>query len=152
SRKDQSDKKKLSPVTNHRNTTKGAIKGGFDRKTLFQQTESGFDKLFGYGRDIRETFEYCNTMKNGSIAEKLKMQELELCAGEKKKDFTPMQEEKLSTVPETTQTAEIYNEAESLVSAIGSLLPFDTHSDYDENMTEYLRQFKKKKKKRGISR
>ncbi|KAA6318942.1 hypothetical protein EZS27_031103, partial [termite gut metagenome] len=50
SRKDQSNKKKLSPVTNHRNTTKGAIKGGFDRKTLFQQAESGFDKLFGYGR------------------------------------------------------------------------------------------------------
>ncbi|KAA6311215.1 hypothetical protein EZS27_037614, partial [termite gut metagenome] len=73
SRKDQSGKKKLSPVTNHRNTTKGAIKGGFDRKTLFQQAESGFDKLFGYGRDIRETFDYCNTMKNGSIPEKLRM-------------------------------------------------------------------------------
>jgi hypothetical protein len=152
SRKDQSGKKKLSPVTNHRNTTKGAIKGGFDRKILFQQAESGFDKLFGYQRDIRETFEYCNTMKNGSISEKLKMQEQELHAGEKKKDFTPMKEEKLSIVPEPTQTAGIYSEAESLVSAIGSLLPFDAHNDYDENMAEYLRQHKKKKKKRGISR
>jgi hypothetical protein len=152
SRKDQSNKKKLSPVTNHRNTTKGAIKGGFDRKTLYQQAESGFDKLFGYGRDIRETFVYCNTMKSGSITEKLKMQEQELHAGEKKKDFTPMQEERLITVPEPTQTARIYNEAESLVSAIGSLLPFDVHNDYDENMAEYLRQHKKKKRKRGISR
>ncbi|KAA6323083.1 hypothetical protein EZS27_027446, partial [termite gut metagenome] len=137
SRKDQSGKKKLSPVTNHRNTTKGAIKGGFDRKTLFQQAESGFDKLFGYGRDIRETFAYCNAMKNGSITEKLKMQERELHAGEKKKDFIPMQEEKPNTTLKPTQTAGIYSGAESLVSAIGSLLSFDTHSDYDENMTEY---------------
>jgi hypothetical protein len=91
-------------------------------------------------------------MKNGSISEKLKIQEQELHAGEKKKDFTPMKEEKLNTIPETTQIAEIYNGAESLVSAIGSLLSFDIHSDYDENMAEYLRLHKKKKKKRGISR
>jgi hypothetical protein len=152
SRKDQSNKKKLSPVTNHRNTTKGAIKGGFDRTILFQQAESGFDKLFGYKRDIKETFMYCNTMKNGSISEKLKMQERELCAGEKKKNFTPMKEEKLSTIQEPTYKVGISNEVESLVSAIGSLLSFDTHSDYDENIAEYLGQHKKKKKKRGISR
>jgi DNA-binding transcriptional regulator GbsR (MarR family) len=93
-------------------------------------------------------------MKNGSIAEKLKMQELELCAGEKKKDFVPMKEEKLNfvTEPKPTHKKEIYNEAESLVSAIGSLPPFDTHSDYDENIAEYLKQLKKKKKIKGISR
>ncbi|KAA6315154.1 hypothetical protein EZS27_034346, partial [termite gut metagenome] len=150
SRKDQSNKKKLSPVTNHRNTTKGAIKGGFDRKTLFQEAESGFDKLFGYGRDIRETFAYCNTIKNGSISEKLKMQEQELHAGEKKKDFTPMKEEKLNTVPEPTYKAGVSNEIESLVSVIDSLLPLDTQGDYDENQVEYLRQLKKKKKRKGF--
>ncbi|KAA6346194.1 hypothetical protein EZS27_006281 [termite gut metagenome] len=152
SRKDQSNKKKLSPVTNHRNTSKGAIKGGFDRKTLFQQAESGLDKLFGYGRDIRETFVYCNTMKNGSISEKLKMQERELHAGEKRKDFTLMKEEKSNIAIEPTYKAGTSNETDSLVSVIDSLLLFDTHSDYDENMAEYLRQQKKKKKKRGISR
>ena len=78
SRKDQSNRKKLSPLTNHRNTKKGAIKGGFDRKTLFQQAEAGFDRLFGYQRELQETFVYCNTMKNGSVPEKLEMQELEL--------------------------------------------------------------------------
>ena len=75
SRKDQSNKKKLSPLTNHKNTKKGAIKGGFDRTNLFQQAEIGFDKLFDYQRDLQETFTYCNTMKNGSIKDKLKMQE-----------------------------------------------------------------------------
>lgn len=78
SRKDQSNNKKLSPLTNHKNTKKGAIKGGFDRKNLFRQTEQGFDKLFGYNRPLTESFEYYNTMKNGSITDQLKMQEREI--------------------------------------------------------------------------
>lgn len=78
SRKDQSNKKKLSPLTNHKNTKKGAIKGGFDRTNLFQRAEAGFDKLFDYQRDLQETFVYCNIMKNGSIKDKLQMQEQEL--------------------------------------------------------------------------
>lgn len=82
SRKDQSNKKKLSPLTNHKNTTKGVIKGGFDRKNLFQQAEQGFDRLFGYNRQLTESFEYYNTMKNGSISDQLKMQEWQI-AGER---------------------------------------------------------------------
>jgi ribosomal protein S15P/S13E len=78
SRKDQSNKRKLSPLTNHKNTQKGTVKGGFDRKNLFQQAEQGFDKLFDYDRQLSETFEYCNTMKNGSITAQLKMQEREI--------------------------------------------------------------------------
>lgn len=78
SRKDQSNKKKLSPLTNHKNTKKGAITGGFDRKNLFQQAEQGFDKLFGYNRPLSESFEYYNTMKNGSISEQLNMQERQI--------------------------------------------------------------------------
>lgn len=75
SRKDQSNKIKLSPLTNHKNTKKGTVKGGFDRTNLFRQAEQGFDKLFNHDRQLIESFEYCNTMKNGSIAEQLKMQE-----------------------------------------------------------------------------
>lgn len=78
SRKDQSNKKKLSPLTNHKNTKKGAIKGGFDRKNLFQQTEKGFDKLFSYNRPLTESFEYYNTMKNGTITDQLNMQERQI--------------------------------------------------------------------------
>ncbi|WP_353123416.1 DUF5712 family protein [Dysgonomonas capnocytophagoides] len=75
SRKDQSNKIKLSPLTNHRNTKQGVIKGGFDRINLFQQVEKGFDKLFSYVRPLNESFEYYNTMKNCSIVDQLKMQE-----------------------------------------------------------------------------
>lgn len=82
SRKDQSNKVKISPLTNHKSTQKGTVKGGFDRKNLFNQAEKGFDKLFGYNRQLTETFEYCNTMKNGSISEQLKMQELQIASTE----------------------------------------------------------------------
>ena len=75
SRKDQTNKKKLSPLTNHKNTKKGTVTGGFDRVNLFQQVELGFDKLFGYNRLQSESFEYHNIMKNGSISKQLSLQE-----------------------------------------------------------------------------
>ena len=78
SRKDQTNKKKLSPLTNHKNTKNGIIKGGFDRVSLFQQVEQGFDKLFGYNRQLTESFEYYNTMKNDSIFEQLDMLERQI--------------------------------------------------------------------------
>lgn len=73
SRKDQSNKKKLSPLTNHKSTNKGTVKGGFDRMNLFQQAEKGFDKLFNYNRSLTESFEYYNTMKNGTISEQISL-------------------------------------------------------------------------------
>ncbi len=57
-----------------------------------ERGEQGFDKLFGYKRELPESFEYCNTMKNGTVTDKLWMQERELkapkqdFAGEKKKN------------------------------------------------------------------
>lgn len=78
SRKDQSNKKKLSPLTNHKNTKKGTVKGGFDRKNLFQQAEQGFDRLFSYDRQLTESFKYYNTMKNGTISDQLNMQERQI--------------------------------------------------------------------------
>lgn len=63
SRKDQTNKKKLSPLTNHKNTKNGIIKGGFDRVNLFRQVEQGFDRLFNYDRQQSESFDYHNTIK-----------------------------------------------------------------------------------------
>lgn len=84
SRKDQANKKKLSPLTNHKNTKNGVIKGGFNRVNLFQQVEQGFDRLFGYNRQELESFDYRNTMKNGSISEQLRQQEQELQSNDRK--------------------------------------------------------------------
>lgn len=85
SRKDQAGKKKLSPLTNHKNTKNGIITGGFDRVNLFQQAEQGFDKLFEYDRQQSESFDYHNTMKNGYISEQLELQNQDF-TGEKKKE------------------------------------------------------------------
>ena len=84
SRKDQANKKKLSPLTNHKNTKKGTVTGGFDRVNLFQKIERGFDYMFCYDRQQFESFDYHNTMKNGSISELLKQQEQELQSYERK--------------------------------------------------------------------
>lgn len=85
-RKDQANKKKLSPLTNHKNTKNGIIKGGFDRVNLFQQSEQGFDKLFGYDRQHYESFDYHNTIKNDSISSQLELQ-TQTFTSEKKKDI-----------------------------------------------------------------
>ncbi|WP_270592096.1 DUF5712 family protein [Bacteroides ovatus] len=87
SRKDQANKKKLSPLTNHKNTKKGTVTGGFDRVNLFQQAEQGFDKLFDYKRQLVESFDYCNTMKNGTIFERLNLQGQELQSNDKKTEI-----------------------------------------------------------------
>lgn len=87
SRKDQSNKKKLSPLTNHKNTKNGVIKGGFERMNLFQQAEQGFDRLFDYSRQKLESFDYHNTMKNGSISKQLKQQEQELQSSERRTEI-----------------------------------------------------------------
>ena len=87
SRKDQTNKKKLSPLTNHKNTKNGIIKGGFDRVNLFQQIEQGFDKLFSYNRQKIEAFDYQNTMKNNPIYEQLKLQEQKLEPNERKTEI-----------------------------------------------------------------
>ena len=104
SRKDQANKKKLSPLTNHKNTKKGAIKGGFDRKNLFRQTEQGFDKLFNYNRPLTESFEYYNTKKNGSISEQLEMQEREI-----KQETARMQPAPQNTLPDERKKEQAVN-------------------------------------------
>ena len=73
SRKSKDGKKFLNALTPHRNTEKGAVKGGFDRTAFFQRCEKLFDKLIGYERKLAETFEYQNAMAHGTAEEKAEM-------------------------------------------------------------------------------
>lgn len=66
---------KISPLTNHRETTKGAVKGGFDRTVFIQKCEKLFDKLFEYNRKVAETFDFQNAMKHGTAEEKAEQTE-----------------------------------------------------------------------------
>lgn len=159
SRKDQSNKKKLSPLTNHKNTKKGTVKGGFDRKNLFQQAEQGFDKLFGYSRKLTESFEYYNTMKNGSISEQLNMQERQIASGkenlqtglyaDKREELT---ENKVAykqdnSISDNTENKQSFNLPDlGLSSALGLLTPEPNNS----NEEQQIPMKKKKKPKRGF--
>ncbi|SBW02494.1 DUF5712 family protein [uncultured Dysgonomonas sp.] len=143
SRKDQSNKKKLSPLTNHKNTKKGAIKGGFDRTNLFRQAEQGFDRLFNYDRQLTESFEYYNTMKNGNISDQLKMQEQQISDERKNTNvqvgmYVDELESKLSA-----------NLSELGLSSVLGIISPEPSNTLDEQIPV---KRKKKKPKRGFKR
>ncbi|RGZ43236.1 clindamycin resistance transfer factor BtgB [Parabacteroides merdae] len=160
SRKDQTNKKKLSPLTNHKNTKKGTVTGGFDRGNLFQRAEQDFDKLFGYDRQLSESFEYANTMKNGSIDEKLKMQERELkepkqyFTGENKKEVQHSSEKEnmISYSPDSKKdNKHSFNQSDSRNDdSLLSIFSLTDGNNYDATLAEDLQAEKRKKK--GIRR
>ncbi|MFT0553619.1 DUF5712 family protein [Bacteroides thetaiotaomicron] len=137
SRKDQANKKKLSPLTNHKNTKNGIIKGGFDRTALFESVEKGFDKLFGYNRKQSESFDYHNTIKNGSISEQIELQE---------QNFTNKKEyEKFQPNERKTEISKKNNQkSDSVISIIMPKTEF--LSSFEEHIPI---QKKKKEKKMG---
>jgi hypothetical protein len=159
SRKDQLNKVKLSPLTNHRNTKKGVITGGFDRTALFENVEKGFDKLFGYNRQLSETFEYCNTMKNGNMTDKLRMQERELnapeqnIAGKKKKETEDVQigryaDKQADMIENKFADKQDSNSPDLGLSSVLGIFTPDVNSREEEQQLPVKK--KKKKPKRGF--
>ena len=153
SRKDQSNKKKLSPLTNHKNTKNGVVKGGFDRVNLFQQAEQGFDKLFDYHRQQSESFDYHNTIKNGSIFEQLEQQSQSFTMEKKKAVFQSSEKENNISCNLDNKVADKQSNNQQNNSGSDSLLYIFSLGDgnnYDTTLTEELHtQKRKKKKKKG---
>lgn len=77
SRKDASNTKKLSPQTNHRGNSKGAVKSGFNRDEFYRKSEHTFDRGFNYKRDFEKSYDYQNTVKNGKASDINKLGKLE---------------------------------------------------------------------------
>ena len=146
SRKDQVNKKKLSPLTNHKNTKNGIIKGGFDRVNLFLQLEQGFDKLFNYNRQPKESFTYRNTMTNGSISEQFKLQELDSQSCERKIAISQdNNQENLFSV--NLENKEASNQKDSQVYNTFNIFGLaGTYSSFSEE--QILKRPKKKKKRK----
>jgi len=159
SRKDQANKKKLSPLTNHKNTKKGAIKGGFDRTNLFQQAEKGFDKLFSYDRKLSESFEYYNTMKNGSITDQIKMQEQQISDERKMNECSQVDinADMQANISETKQENNLSNNNDNKQSSnttdlgLSSVLGILTPEPSSSNEEQFIKLPKKKKKRKRIS-
>ena len=154
SRKDQANKKKLSPLTNHKDTKNGVIKGGFDRVNLFQQAEQGFDKLFDYNRQQSESFNYHNTMKNSSIPKQIELQEQKIY-GEKKKETFQSDEKynkifcNLASKQDNKYPYNLQNSNDSLL----SIFSLGDGNNYNATLAEELQAQKhKKKKKKEIRR
>ncbi|MCL8537642.1 DUF5712 family protein [Chryseobacterium gallinarum] len=72
SRKDITDKIKLSPMNNSRgkNAQHSAKLGQFDRKAFKQSGEILFDKAFGFNRRLEDTIAHALTMKHGTGEQK----------------------------------------------------------------------------------
>ena len=154
SRKDQANKKKLSPLTNHKDTKNGVIKGGFDRVNLSQQAEQGFDKLFDYNRQQSESFNYHNTMKNSSIPKQIELQEQKIY-GEKKKETFQSDEKynkifcNLASKQDNKYPYNLQNSNDSLL----SIFSLGDGNNYNTTLAEELQAQKhKKKKKKEIRR
>lgn len=156
SRKDQANKKKLSPLTNHRNTKNGVIKGGFDRVNLFQQAEQGFDKIFGYNRQQTESFDYLNTMKNGSISEQIEVQEQNFTGENKKEVFQSSEKENMipCNIDSKQNNKHAFNQGNNRSGdSLLSIFSLGDGNNYDATLAENLQaQKRKKKRKKGIRR
>lgn len=156
SRKDQFNKKKLSPLTNHKDTKSGVIKGSFDRVNLFQQVEQGFDKLFSYDRQQSESFDYHNTMKNSPISEQLEIQNQNFTGEKKKEIFQPGEKENNISCNLDSKTENRHSNNQQNNSGSDSLLSIFSLEDgnnYDATLAEELQaQKRKKKKQKGIRR
>lgn len=156
SRKDQSNKKKLSPLTNHKDTKKGMVTGGFDRVNLFRQAEKGFDELFDYSRQQSESFAYHNMMKKGSISEQLELQNQNFIGEKKKDEFQSSEKENniscnldCKIENKYTNNQQYNSNGDSLLSVIS----LGDNNNYDATLAEELQaQKRKKKKKKGIRR
>lgn len=148
SRKDQANKIKLSPLTNHRDTKKGVIKGGFDRTNLFQQVETGFDNLFNYDRLLSESFEYYNTMRNGRISDQISLQGDMLAHEKGNRQMGLDANVNIGSLPDLNQSTDTTDLG--LSSALG-LFTFEIHG---EDLAELRKQeeIKRKERNRGIRR
>lgn len=77
SRKDITNRIRLSPM----NTSKGKNAahsqklGQFDRSAFKASGERLFDQQFGFDRGLKETFEYANVHKNGTLQQRLEIQQ-----------------------------------------------------------------------------
>ncbi|SEK25426.1 DUF5712 family protein [Parapedobacter koreensis] len=83
SRKDITNKIKLSPQNTSRGRNKAHSQklGQFDRTAFKQSGETLFDELFDFERNLEDSLQYANTMKNGTAQQKAQMHTLTELAG-----------------------------------------------------------------------
>lgn len=135
SRRDLQQRYKLSPETNHINSKKGVIKGGFNRNNFRQTSQELFDQMTGYSRKVEDSFNFQNEARKQRVADWL----------ENKREAEAKDKEAVNKTPDFNTSSP---EAPSMLWNL--LLPtVDQDSFYEFDEEEMIR---KKKKKRDIGR
>lgn len=117
---------KLSPLTNHKDTEDGPVKGGFDRKLFAKKCEAIFDQLFHYERSVAETFDYRNAMAHGTSEERAKQAML---LAEEKADS--MKDSIAAGVDRLRKKVKNKNEVAEIAELINTDSPVETISEED---------------------
>ncbi|WP_237732392.1 DUF5712 family protein [Flavobacterium sp. UGB4466] len=151
SRKDSSNKIKLSPMNNSRGSNKehSARLGQFDRVSFKGSGELIFDQMFGFDRLLKDTMNYALTMKNGSPEQKREIHLLDQLQNSPTDTERPIFPDRTKGIFQNNSS-----ELEQLTSEIGfsteGLLDILSSSDplMYENMEDQISDFKKKKKKK----
>lgn len=145
SRKDITNKIKLSPMNNSRgrNATHSLKLGQFDRKAFKQSGEFLFDEMFGFNRNLKDSMQYALTMKNGNSEEKrnLLTENLNIHL----EPFYEIQNKQESGLHQIITQTQITS-----MDLFGLLL--NTDSPYDEIYNTFKRKKKSAKKKRQHKR
>jgi hypothetical protein len=76
SRKDKTQRLKLSPETNHR-ANRGNFQGGFDKIKFFMACEKAFDQRFSYMRTQEEKFSYWKEKLNSQPTQQVSNQQIQ---------------------------------------------------------------------------
>lgn len=100
SRKDITNKIKLSPMNNSRGSNEQHSKkiGQFDRVAFKASGEKVFDEMFAFQRPVAESFSYTNNQKNGNLEQRLSMADQKNKQVEIQAGLT--QEQKLNVLPQ----------------------------------------------------
>lgn len=156
SRKDITDRIKLSPQNTSRgkNTAHSRKMGQFDRTAFKQSGETLFDEMFGFERNLKESMEYANTMKNGTLEQRSRLLS-------RSKEQDTHREQNIENQPDHSlqsagieafeQVADIAGELTKAAADIleGLLDPGNIASEGESTVTDEERKRRRKKKGRG---
>jgi len=154
SRKDKTNKIKLSPMNNSRGSNKqhSAKIGQFNRVAFKNSGEQIFDGMFCFDRLMKESVNYALTMKNGTTDEKRAMNivdQLETNSSEKGIEFD-LDTVKKSFAVNPSATVALADLIDDSARDLFSVL-FSSDPPVYENNENLLPHFKKKGKKRRRS-
>lgn len=121
SRKDATNKIKLSPMNNSRgsNTEHSKKVGQFDRSAFKNSGERLFDEKFSFDRELIDTFRYANTQKKGGLEDRISLQVEKLRQQEYRKELPkgqkpekPIKKTHLQEMPRTNYLNTLFKPTE----------------------------------------